>query len=150
MRAIAMIPLIALAALGISCNSRKKAVPSASRLIEADQAFCRATSERGLEGWLSWFHPQAAIFPAGQAVVKGIDSIASHYRKTKFDPKPLKWEPASAEIAASGEMGFTYGYWELPGRDKKGKDTLFRGKYLTVWRMDAKGAWKVFADIGTN
>ncbi len=150
MKPLNLLALMAMACLGISCGGVKQKTTDASQLVEADRAFCRATAEKGLEGWLSFFHPQAAIFPAGRAAVSGFDSITAYYQQVRFDPKPLNWEPARAELAESGEMGFTYGYWKLPGKDKKGKDIVYQGKYLTVWKKDPNGDWKVFADIGTN
>lgn len=149
MRIAELVAIIALAGLGTSCGPRKQAAPDASQLMEADRAFCQATAEKGREGWVSCLHPQAVIFPAGRPAIVGLDSIKTHYEETKFDPSQLKWDPVRAEMAASGDLGFTHGTWEKPGKDKEGKETVYRGKYLTVWRRDDAGKWKVVADIGT-
>lgn len=149
MRIAKMVAMVALAGLGTSCGSGKQAVTDASQLMEADRAFYRATSEKGLDGWVSFLHPRAVIFPAGRPAIAGIDSIKSYYELTKFDPSQLKWEPLTAELSASGDLGFSHGNWEKPGKDREGKETVYRGKYLTVWRRDDAGKWKVVADIGT-
>lgn len=149
MKPPSIIPMIAVAAIGLSCGHRGHQAPDPSALMEADRAFCRATAERGMGGWLEHFHPRALIFPAGRPVVTGLDSIRAFYQETQFDPSLLKWNPVGAEMAASGDLGFTHGTWEKPGKDKQGRDTIFRGKYLTVWRRDDAGRWKVVADIGT-
>jgi ketosteroid isomerase-like protein len=149
MRIAELVVIIALAGLGIACGPRKLAAPDASQLMEADRAFYRATAEMGREGWVSYLHPQAVIFPAGRPAIAGLDSIRTYYEATKFDPSQLKWEPVRAELSASGDLGFTHGTWEKPGMDKEGKKTVYRGKYLTVWRRDDDGRWKVVADIGT-
>lgn len=149
MKPTALFPVFALAALGLCCRPSIDQAHSSSELIEADRAFCWETAARGREGWMSFLHPQAVIFPAGRSAVEGLDSIASYYEATKFDPNQLKWEPAKAEIAVSGDLGFSYGTWEKPGKDKEGKETVYRGKYLTVWRRNQAGIWKVVADIGT-
>ncbi len=117
-------------------------------LLAADLAFAKATAEKGLEGWLSWFAPDAKIFPPGEAVIEGLDAIKAYYAKTGFDPKPLTWKPAFADLAASGDLGYTVGYASWPGTGEKGQ-TITRGsKYLTVWKKQADGSWKVAADMG--
>ena len=119
-------------------------------LMAADLAFAKATVEKGLEGWLSWFAPDAKIFPPGEAVIEGLDAIKAYYAKTGFDPKPLTWKPAIADLAASGDLGYTVGYASWPGTDEKGQKVTRVSKYLTVWKKQADGSWKVAADIGNS
>lgn len=52
-------------------------------------------------------------------------------------------EPKSAEVAASGEMGYTYGMYELK---LKTKDTILYGSYVTVWKKTSGGKWKFVLD----
>lgn len=117
-------------------------------LVAADLAFAKATAERGLEGWLSWFATDARIFPPGEPVIEGIEAIKAYYRKTEFDPKPLSWKPTYADLAASGDLGYTVGYASWPATDDKGQRVTRGSKYLTVWKKQADGSWKVAADMG--
>jgi ketosteroid isomerase-like protein len=58
----------------------------------------------------------------------------------------LTWEPSTAVVSRSGDLGYTYGemlhrsafYEEDPGE---------RFVYLHVWRKTAEGSWKVALDI---
>jgi ketosteroid isomerase-like protein len=117
-------------------------------LLAADLAFAKVTAEKGLEGWLSWFAPDAKIFLTGEAVVEGLESVKACYAKNGFDPKELRWKPSGGEMAASGDLGYTYGTASWPGTDEKGNKVTRTGKYLTVWKRQADGSWKVVADIG--
>ena len=54
----------------------------------------------------------------------------------------LSWTPASAEVASSGDIGYTTGAYESSMGGVK--ET---GKYVTVWRKQADGGWKVTNDI---
>ena len=129
-------------------SSLGKSAADKATLIKADEAFAVATAEKGLEGWLSWFAPDAKIFPTGEAVVEGLDAVKACYARSGFDPKELKWKPVGGEMAASGDLGYTYGTASWPGADAQGKKTTRTGKYLTVWKRQADGSWKVVADIG--
>ena len=121
----------------------------AQALLAADRAFGRAAAERGLEGWLSFFAQDATIFPPRRAIVTGLEAIRNHYGETGFTPEGLTWEPVSAEVAASGDLGFSYGTWSFEGPGADGQTGRATGKYLTVWRRQADGSWKVIADIGS-
>jgi ketosteroid isomerase-like protein len=120
------------------------------QLIVADTQFAAATAEKGLEGWLSYFAPDAVIFPAGHDIVAGLQNIRAFYAESGFDPTHLSWKPERAEVAASGDLGYTYGYWEMKRVDKDGMEQTLRGKYMTVWRRQPDGSWKLAADIGTS
>lgn len=130
------------------CSGAKGKGVSGEVLMRADEAFAKATAEKGLDGWLSWFAQDARIFPAGEAVIEGLDAIKAHYQKTGFDPKPLIWRPAGGDLAASGDLGYTFGYASYPGTDEKGNKVVRGSKYLTVWKRQADGSWKVAADLG--
>ena len=123
---------------------------AAQVLIERDLEFGRAAAARGLDGWLAFFADDAAIFPPNGAVVRGLGAIRAHYAKTAFTPKGLSWKPVAADLAASGELGYTYGYWEYTAADKNGKTISTWGKYSTVWKKQVDGSWKVVLDIGND
>ncbi len=119
----------------------------AKELLEADRAFARATAENGLEGFASflvedvWFLPDGAPFTKGkQAVVKSWLSLLSDLETS------LTWEPVKAD--ASGDLGYTVGQYVLSGKTPEGKAFVERGKYITVWKKQANGEWKVVIDGG--
>jgi ketosteroid isomerase-like protein len=56
--------------------------------------------------------------------------------------RALTWQVAMADVAASGDLGYTYGTFELNTRGV----TLQRGSYVRVWKK-LNGKWKVVADV---
>lgn len=122
--------------------------PTAQDLIRADEAFGKAAAEKGLDGWLSFFDADAVIFPAGKDFVKGLAAVRAHYEEKKWTPEGLTWKPLGAELASSGDLGYTYGTWLYEGKDKDGNPATAAGKYLTTWKRQKDGSWKVLADIG--
>jgi mannose-6-phosphate isomerase-like protein (cupin superfamily) len=50
----------------------------------------------------------------------------------------LQWTATKAEISGSGDVGYTAGTYQI-GPEK--------GKYITVWKKQADGSWKVTEDI---
>lgn len=51
-------------------------------------------------------------------------------------------------FAPDGNMGYTIGRYEARQRDTTGALVRSTGTYVTVWRKDARGGWKVALDIG--
>jgi ketosteroid isomerase-like protein len=59
----------------------------------------------------------------------------------------LSWKPAFEKIAASGELGYTYGYYT---RTIKSTGVVSRGTYVTIWVKQKDGSWKFVLDAGTD
>ena len=58
-------------------------------------------------------------------------------------PGVLTWEPRFADVAPSGDLGFTVGVATIHG----GTQTRWT-KYLTVWKRQRGGEWRFVADGG--
>jgi ketosteroid isomerase-like protein len=51
-------------------------------------------------------------------------------------------------VARSGDLGYTWGFYESRWRSEDGREQVTRGKYTSVWRRQADGAWKAVLDMG--
>ena len=58
----------------------------------------------------------------------------------------VKWRASSAEVSSSGDLGYTLGTLEITVSDPEGNSVARQGKYVTIWRKQADGSWKVVAD----
>ena len=136
------------ASSGCTRQSTSDADAVRASLMAVDRAFAKDTEAEGLDGWLAYFSDDSVIFPAGAPIIRGITEIRKHYAETGFSPANLRWEPVDAEASAAGDFGVTWGTWsfESPGPD--GETRVATGKYLSVWRRNADGGWKLVADIG--
>ena len=57
----------------------------------------------------------------------------------------FSWEPLDGRIAASGELGFTYGIYTI-----KRDSVVQKGTYISVWKKDENGKWKYILDSGNE
>jgi len=113
-------------------------------LVEAERSFSRTSEERGIrEAFLTWLAPDAVVFrPApvpGRPVYESMDPA---------NPAVLTWRPEFAEVAASGELGYTTGPYEL--RPRRDAEPSAFGHYVSVWKKQPDGGWKVILDIGVQ
>lgn len=118
-----------------------------AELVEADRRFAASVQRRGLAGWITGFAPTGRMIADGQSHIgpEGIRrTMLPVFADTTFS---LTWDPNYAEVAASGDMGYTVGRYEKRRR-VDGETVVESGTYLTVWRRQEDGTWKVKADIG--
>jgi len=118
-----------------------------AELIEADRRFAASVQRSGLAGWITGFAPSGRMIAGGQSHVgpEGIRrAMLPVFADTSFT---ISWDPNYAEVAASGDMGYTVGRYEQRSR-VDGVTVMNSGTYLTVWRRQDDGSWKVKADIG--
>lgn len=141
--------LLAGTATGSAKAASRKQAAAIKAIQQADLDFCAATKARGLDGWMSYFADDATAFPAGKPFIQGKAALREFYSNLFSTPElTIDWRPVIAEAASSGDLGYTIGTAEFRFRDKDGQLTTRPGKYLTVWKKQAGGSWKVVADLG--
>lgn len=110
-------------------------------VLRAELAFARQADEQGIRAaFLAWLKPDARVFTPKMVTAE------AQYGPEPGDPGHLAWYPEAMGIAASGDLAWSLGPWTYAA--KKGGPTLVNGHFLSVWRKQADGLWKVVADIG--
>jgi ketosteroid isomerase-like protein len=150
-----VIPVVA-AALGCAPKGSSKHPyvadrPAQLELMEADRAFAQETADRGIDGWLDAFADDGVELPNGQPIAKGKAAVRAVMAPLLTDPTTkLRWEPESASVSASGDLGYTLGYATVSKVGPSGGEvTVGKLKYLTVWKRQVDGHWRVAAEVGT-
>jgi ketosteroid isomerase-like protein/quercetin dioxygenase-like cupin family protein len=95
------------------------------------------------EKFLSFFAPDATLYAPGMPVANGSAQVRETVTKITSAPGfSLTFAPNKAGVSASGDMGYTAGTYEatMDGGSEK-------GKYVTIWKKQADGSWKVTDDI---
>ena len=132
----------------MSASSGAKA--DADTLIRLEADFMKAAAERGSQGYMSYYAEDAAELPNGADMFRGKESIAKTMGFLDDKNNHLTWTPVYADMAASGDLGYTYGTFEFRSKDKDGKPTVEYGKYASIWKKQKDGSWKVVMDMGNS
>jgi len=121
-------------------------------IVRAEREFMDDVARRRLEGWVDHFADSAATFPPGKLVNVGRAPVRKGMAATFADSSVhVAWYPVYASVSASGDLGYTWGYYRWMSRDDKGAPAPpATGKYLTIWRRDSSGRWKVVVDTGNQ
>lgn len=125
------------------------ATPGIQLLYDLEAKFATDTSKGGGPAFAAWFAPDAVTLANGKAPVAGHDAIAS---AATWAPGAyqLTWKPEGARMAAGGDMGFTWGHYEGISKDKEGNEVKTSGRYMTVWKKQPDGTWKVELDASND
>ena len=118
--------------------------PAAAQIAAAESAFAAhsvATDMR--EALLAAFADDSILVRA--APVPGKETIRNK-------PAPLielNWRPAFVAAAASGEIGYSTGPVRITSKTNA-SDTPGYGQYISIWKKQQDGVWKVFIDLGIS
>jgi ketosteroid isomerase-like protein len=125
------------------------AKPGKVLLFDLEARFAKETKERGGAGFASWFAEDGVALGNGQVPVIGRVAIE---KSANWLPQvyQLTWTPTDAQMGPSGDMGYTWGHFEGRSKDAAGNPVLTSGRYMTIWRKQADGSWKVVLDAGAN
>ncbi len=122
----------------------RAASPALTSLVEAERAFAAMSVEKGVRAsFLAFLAPDAIVFRPGP-----VNGPASMRLRADTRTPALVWEPAYAEISAAGDLGVTTGPWEQ--RPQPFAPPAAFGHFVSVWKKQPSGKWRVAVDIGTS
>lgn len=130
------------------CNCPADIEQEKQRILQTDRDFAALSVQAGAaEAFKQYSNADVVLLPPNAKPVRGRDSVSQGF--VEFDKSfILDWEPQAAEVAASGDLGYSWG--TSTGISRVTQERAFRGKYLTVWKKDTDGNWKMIADMGNE
>lgn len=136
----------------LSCSPQEKNEADTRRenkiaLIESDKAFSKMSSQKGMKtAFIDYIDSNGVLLRPGHLPIVGANAIDYLIQENDSD-YVLTWEPQFAEAAVSGDLGYTYGIYQLY---LKSKDTGIYGTYISVWKKQKDGKWKFVLDTGNE
>jgi ketosteroid isomerase-like protein len=143
------IPIL-LAAMAALVPAGLRADPAApdckAELLSAGTAFCaRAAKDGILQAFLGVVTADTKLLSQSG---KGFDAVRSGFKGLP-PTASLTWKPMQADASSAGDLGYTWGRYEYRERAADGRVVVETGTYVTIWRRQPDGSWKVVLDGGT-
>ncbi len=139
--------LFLLCCLFISCNMKTdKQLPQAwkEEVLEAERAFAELVSKEGIHRAFVSFAAEEAVLMRNNKLVQGKKNIDVFYADQSS--RNLKWAVEFVDVAASGDLAYTYGHYTFSSIDGDGNQKEDRGIFHTVWKRQKDGSWKFVYD----
>ena len=146
-RLIAIGIVTAMTFLIVTACDMKKPVDDSKVLSETDRFYSAMSAEKGMNAsFLEMFDSAGVMLRANHQPIVGYDSIRAILLSESDSTFTLTWEPRFAKLAASGDLGYTYGTYQI--KDKAKDSIVGVGKYATIWVKKSDGKWKAILDTG--
>lgn len=122
---------------------------TAKALVRLDEEWSKTAATRDADKVAAFYSEDAVVYPPDAPVVEGRAAAKKVWAGYFADPNFVKisWKSTHAEIAKSGEFGFTSGTYEMSLKGADGKPATEKGKFLCVWKKQADGTWKAVHDM---
>ena len=130
-------------------GAQRKTDAGRALLFDLEARFARDVAAKGGAAFAEWFAEDGVMLGNGRPAAKGREAVR---RAATWSPSEyqLTWTPTDAMMGPSGDMGYTWGHFEGRSKDADGKPVVRTGRYITMWRKEANGKWKVVLDAGSN
>jgi ketosteroid isomerase-like protein len=118
-------------------------------LMQADRAWSesQSASDESAEVITAQFLADAYLLAPDAPLVEGREAIGTVFADLEAIPGySLSWEPTIAEVGGAGDLGYTIGAYEMQ-LAPEGAAMTIRGKYMTVWKKESDGSWRVAVDM---
>ena len=120
----------------------------AKALAKLDDDWSKAAATRDAERVASFYAEDAIAYPPNEPLAIGRPAAkklwAAYFADKTFT---ITWKTVRAEVAKSGDLGYTAGTYEASFKGPDGKQVSEKGKYVCTWRKQKDGTWKAIHDI---
>jgi ketosteroid isomerase-like protein len=111
----------------------------------ADAAWEKAYSAKSLDKAVAFIDDKASLLWPNMPAVTGKVAVRDAVAKD-FAAGNLSWHSTEVGAAHSADLAYTIGTYRAEFKGASGKLSVDKGKYLTIWKKQADGSWKVLFD----
>jgi ketosteroid isomerase-like protein len=121
---------------------------NAKVLMKLDEDWSKAAVAKDVDKVASYYADDAVAYPPNAHAAHGREAAkkiwAAYFAEPTFK---ISWKTTHAEVAKSGDLGFTAGTYEDSFKGPDGKLVNEKGKYVCTWKKQKDGSWKATNDI---
>ena len=136
--------------LSAGCGRSTSQNKPTEEIIKTDLEFSNYSEENGMEeAFLTYADEECVLLRDGGLPLVGKIALREHLNKNPGSNIILTWKPMFAETSSSGDLGYTYGTYEMRFADKP-EEKASEGCYVSIWKKQADDTWKWVLDSGTQ
>lgn len=119
-----------------------------SEIMETEKAFAQMAKEKTIAEAFIHFAADDAVLMRNNSLINRKKEIIQHFTQdqSSADKINLEWTPDFVDVAASGDLGYTYGKYIYTKTDTIGKTSRMEGIFHTVWKRQPDGQWRFVWD----
>ena len=152
MKSFLVIPLLLLLAqisYSFTATPTKKFTDPSEELKQADIDFSNLSKEKGMNyAFIEYVAFDGVLLRPFTYPIIGKEKVTEELLANDDKNFQLTWMPLYGDVAASGELGYTYGTFEMKIKKDDGSEETRKGTYVSIWKKDKTGKWKFVLDTG--
>ena len=120
-------------------------------LRTADSALTAAIAARDTGRTASFYEDDAELLPVAEPAVTGREAIRRKWAEFFGIPGfSNQSRLTQLDVSTDGTLAYTRGTYETAMTGTDGQPTVERGKWVTVWRRQSDGSWRIVQDISNT
>lgn len=134
--------LVMAACLAAACGSSGNVEKERQNLLSIDREWSQ--QGRDMERFLARWAPEGSLYLPGLPIATGQTNIRNATNQFAAAPGfSMRWAPTKSDVSSAGDLGYTSGAYQITRNDSSGKTARENGKYVTAWKKDPAGQWRV-------
>jgi uncharacterized protein (TIGR02246 family) len=119
---------------------------------DTEAAWLKDTALKDPAQFASYYAEDALVLSPNMPLIAGKNKIQAGLTTLMADPNfALTFHSTRVEASKGGDMVYTIGAYSRTVSDPKSKQPVTdKGNYLTVWKKQADGNWKVVTDMDNS
>jgi len=131
----------------MSAISAGEIAAAEAAIRKSDAEWAAAAKTASVDAWMAFYAADAVVMAPNVQIATDRKIV----RQTVTDLLALPhlwiaWHPIKVEVAASGELAYLIGAYELRYDEARGARISDRGKLLEIWKKQSDGGWKCVVD----
>ncbi len=116
------------------------------QVLKTEREFGQMVEEKGIASAFLYYADDEAVLMRNNDLIKGKVEIEEYFENQPLNSVSLKWSPEFIDVAKSGDLSYSYGYYTLSFKDSTDQLIERRGVFHSVWKRQPDGSWKYVWD----
>jgi uncharacterized protein (TIGR02246 family) len=109
--------------------------------------YSTANNKKDADAWISLWDEKGIKMVPNQPAIYGKSAIGERKRKKAKKPEDITQDIKIEDTQVAGDFGFAHGTYSVSIKPTGGGAMkFFEGKFLTIFKKQANGSWKIFRD----
>jgi ketosteroid isomerase-like protein len=131
----------------MSAISAGEIAAAEAAIRKSDAEWAAAAKTTSVDAWMAFYAADAVVMAPNVRIASDHELVRQTVTSLLALPHLwIAWHPIKVEVAASGDLAYLIGAYELRYDDAHGARVSDRGKLLEIWRKQSAGGWKCVVD----
>jgi len=132
-----------------SCNTKSDIADIEkwkAEIVDTEKSFAELAKKEGLQKAFLTYAAEDGVLSRDNKIIKGKEAMSTWFEGQSLENVQLEWTPDFVDVAASGDLGYTYGKFTFSALGENGEPLKSEGIFHTVWKRQANGEWRFVWD----